>query len=96
MLKKILLTGEIEDISMAIEKLNGYRTSTVEEIKKNRYWYRDAINVLFVYKEKYNAKPLLQQNSRGKSYNKSFSWKGIWKHSKVLKKEIKNSNIKHY
>ena len=33
-LKKMLLPGEIEDISKAIEKLSGYRTNTIEEIKK--------------------------------------------------------------
>lgn len=34
MVKKMLLPGEIIDISRAIEKLSGYRTDTIEEIKK--------------------------------------------------------------
>ncbi|WP_370781978.1 phage tail assembly chaperone [Eubacterium ventriosum] len=34
LVKKMLLPGEIEDISKAIEKLSGYRTNTIEEIKK--------------------------------------------------------------
>lgn len=34
LVKAMLLPGEIEDISREIEKLSGYRTTTVEEIKK--------------------------------------------------------------
>lgn len=34
LVKKLLLPGEIEDISREVEKLCGYRTATVEEIKK--------------------------------------------------------------
>lgn len=34
MLKKMLLPGELEDISREVEKLSGYRSSTLEEIKK--------------------------------------------------------------
>lgn len=34
MIKKMLLPGEIIDISRAIERLSGYRTDTIEEIKK--------------------------------------------------------------
>lgn len=34
MVKAMLLPGEIEDISREIEKLSGYRTATVEEVKK--------------------------------------------------------------
>lgn len=34
MLKKMLLPGEIEDISRVIEKLSGFRTTTIQEIKK--------------------------------------------------------------
>jgi len=34
LVKKMLLPGEVEDISRAVERLSGYRTSTVEEIKK--------------------------------------------------------------
>ncbi|MDK2811734.1 MAG: hypothetical protein PWR27_2443, partial [Petroclostridium sp.] len=34
MVKKMLLPGEIIDISRAIERLSGYRTDTIEEIKK--------------------------------------------------------------
>lgn len=34
LIKKLLLPGEIEDISRTIEKLSGYRTDTIEEIKK--------------------------------------------------------------
>lgn len=34
MIKVMLLPGEIEDISREIEKLSGYRMTTVEEIKK--------------------------------------------------------------
>lgn len=34
LVKKLLLPGEIEDISREIEKLSGYRQVTVEEIKK--------------------------------------------------------------
>lgn len=34
MIKNMLLPGEIEDISREIEKLSGYRITTVEEIKK--------------------------------------------------------------
>ena len=34
MLKKMLLPGEIEDVSRAIEKLSGYRVDTIEEVKK--------------------------------------------------------------
>jgi hypothetical protein len=30
----MLLPGEIEDLSRTIEKLSGYRTDTIEEIKK--------------------------------------------------------------
>ena len=33
--KKMLLPGEIADMSYEIEKLSGYRTATLEEIKKN-------------------------------------------------------------
>lgn len=34
LVKKMLLPGEIEDLSRAIEKLSGYRDITIEEIKK--------------------------------------------------------------
>lgn len=34
LIKALLLPGEIEDISREIEKLSGYRVSTVDEIKK--------------------------------------------------------------
>lgn len=34
LLKLLLLPGEIEDLCIEIEKLSGYRTDTVEEIKK--------------------------------------------------------------
>ena len=34
LVKKLLLPGEITDMSREIEKLSGYRTSTIEEIKK--------------------------------------------------------------
>lgn len=34
LVKKLLLPGEIEDLSRAIERLSGYREITVEEIKK--------------------------------------------------------------
>ena len=34
LIKKIFLPGEIEDISREIEKLSGYRVSTIEELKK--------------------------------------------------------------
>jgi hypothetical protein len=34
LVKKMLLPGEVEDISRAVEKLSGYRTDTIEEIKK--------------------------------------------------------------
>ena len=34
LVKNMLLPGEIEDISREIEKLSGYRTTTIEEIKK--------------------------------------------------------------
>lgn len=34
LLKTMLLPGEIEDLCIEIEKLSGYRTDTVEEIKK--------------------------------------------------------------
>ena len=33
MLKGMLLPGEIADLSLAIERLSGYRRSTIEEIK---------------------------------------------------------------
>jgi hypothetical protein len=34
LVKKLLLPGEIEDISREIERLSGYRAATIEEIKK--------------------------------------------------------------
>ena len=34
LLKQMLLPGEIEDLSAAIERLSGYRMNTLEEIKK--------------------------------------------------------------
>lgn len=34
LLKAMLLPGEIEDLCIEIEKLSGYRTDTLEEIKK--------------------------------------------------------------
>jgi hypothetical protein len=34
LLKKMLLPGEIEDLSREVEKLSGFRVLTVEEIKK--------------------------------------------------------------
>lgn len=34
MIKAMLLPGEIEDISREIEKLSGYRITTLEEVKK--------------------------------------------------------------
>jgi len=34
LIKKMLLPGEIEDLSREIEKLSGYRTTTIEDIKK--------------------------------------------------------------
>lgn len=34
MVKNMLLPGEIEDISREIEKLSGYRLTTIEEVKK--------------------------------------------------------------
>lgn len=35
MVKSMLYAGEIEDLSRAIERLSGYRTNTLEEIRKN-------------------------------------------------------------
>ena len=35
LVKKLLTPGEIEDISRAVEILSGYRTATIEEVKKN-------------------------------------------------------------
>lgn len=34
LLKILLLPGEIEDLSLAVERLSGYRVNTIEEIKK--------------------------------------------------------------
>lgn len=34
LLKKMLLPGEIEDISREIERLSGYRETTIEDVKK--------------------------------------------------------------
>ena len=34
LLEKMLLPGEIEDLSAEIEKLSGYKTNTIEEVKK--------------------------------------------------------------
>ena len=34
LVKAMLLPGEIEDLSREIEKLSGYRTVTIEEVKK--------------------------------------------------------------
>lgn len=34
LVKKMLLPGEIEDLSRCVEKLSGYRDVTIEEIKK--------------------------------------------------------------
>lgn len=34
LVKKLLLPGEIEDISRTIERMCGYRTETIEDIKK--------------------------------------------------------------
>lgn len=34
LVKKMLLPGEVEDISRQIEKLSGYRTDTLEEIEE--------------------------------------------------------------
>ena len=34
LLKKMLLPGEIEDISREIERLSGYRVTTIEDVKK--------------------------------------------------------------
>lgn len=35
MLKRLLLPGEIEDLSIEVERLSGYRMSTIEEIKND-------------------------------------------------------------
>ncbi len=35
LVKALLLPGEIEDLSREVERLSGYRTATVEEVKKN-------------------------------------------------------------
>lgn len=35
LVKTLLLPGEIEDIAREIEKLSGYRTATISEVKKN-------------------------------------------------------------
>ena len=34
-IQKVLLPGEIEDLSREVERLSGYRTRTITEIKKN-------------------------------------------------------------
>lgn len=34
LVKKLLLPGEIEDLSRKVERLSGYRVATVEEVKK--------------------------------------------------------------
>ncbi|MDD3173580.1 MAG: hypothetical protein PHF63_07970 [Herbinix sp.] len=34
LVKKMLLPGEVEDLSRAIERLSGYRVDTIEELKK--------------------------------------------------------------
>lgn len=34
LVEKLLLPGEIEDLSRTVEKLSGYRSVTIEEIKK--------------------------------------------------------------
>jgi len=35
LVKKLLLAGEIESLAREIERLSGYRTNTIEEVKKN-------------------------------------------------------------
>ena len=35
LVKGLLLPGEIEDLSREVERLSGYRTATLEEVKKN-------------------------------------------------------------
>lgn len=35
LVKSLLLPGEIEDLSREVERLSGYRTATLEEVKKN-------------------------------------------------------------
>ena len=35
LVKKLLLPGEIESLAREIERLSGYRTNTIEEVKKN-------------------------------------------------------------
>lgn len=35
MLKQLLLPGEIDDLSREVERLSGYRTRTIEEIKND-------------------------------------------------------------
>lgn len=35
LVKNLLLPGEIEDLSREVERLSGYRTATLEEVKKN-------------------------------------------------------------
>jgi len=35
MVKSLLLPGEIDDLALRIEKLSGYKSSVVEEVKKN-------------------------------------------------------------
>lgn len=37
LVKKMLLPGEIEDLSRSIEKLSGYRMDTLAEVKKNKH-----------------------------------------------------------
>lgn len=49
LIKSILRPGEIEDISIQIEKLSGYRTDTVrlvEDIKKSKNGWGDATPLL--------------------------------------------------
>lgn len=35
LIKNMLMAGEIEDLARAVERLSGFRVSTIEEVKKN-------------------------------------------------------------
>ncbi|MEA5012109.1 MAG: hypothetical protein VB100_10370 [Angelakisella sp.] len=53
LIRSMLTPGEIEDLYRKIQKLSGYLTETLEEVKKNRLRPRGAVDVLLVSKASY-------------------------------------------
>lgn len=72
LVKKLLNPGEIDDLYRKIQKLSGYLSDNIAEIKKNRQRPGNADHVLSVSGEKCSARGLLPAPRRRKGSDPGF------------------------